>query len=111
MGGESGADWIPSSERIPGVDDGPRGASRRLIGRRLDKTEAKAVRTIALRQRQVECLQWVAAGKTSAEIAIVLKLSRKTVDEHIDNACRAFGVNGRVQAVVHALKHNLISHP
>jgi DNA-binding NarL/FixJ family response regulator len=35
-------------------------------------------------------------------------LSKKTVDEHIDNACKTFGVNGRIQAVVRALRLGLL---
>ena len=81
-------------------------ASRRLT--RSPPCSDAMVSTL-LKDRQVECLQWVAAGKSSSEIAVVLQLSRKTVDEHIDNACRTFGVNTRVQAVVRALSLNIIS--
>ncbi len=61
-----------------------------------------------LRSRQLECLHWAAHGKTSAEIGLILSLSRKTVDEHIENACRTFGVNGRIQAVARAIDIGLI---
>jgi LuxR family quorum sensing-dependent transcriptional regulator len=63
---------------------------------------------LALRSRQIECLHWAALGKTSTEIGMILSLSRKTVDEHIENACRKFGVNGRIQAVARAVDIGLI---
>jgi len=41
---------------------------------------------IDLGKREVETLTWAARGKTSAEIAQILGLSKRTVDFHIDNA-------------------------
>jgi DNA-binding CsgD family transcriptional regulator len=80
---------------------------QRLRGRISSPSTVLAARP-KLSLRQLECLQWVAGGKTSVEIASLLNLSAKTVDEHIDNACRGFGVNGRMQAVVQAIKFGLI---
>src|SRR6266404_9298338 len=41
---------------------------------------------VQLNDREVETLTWVARGKTSAEIAQILGLTKRTVDFHIDNA-------------------------
>jgi DNA-binding response OmpR family regulator len=39
---------------------------------------------VDLNEREVETLTWAARGKTSAEIAQILGLSKRTVDFHID---------------------------
>ena len=53
-----------------------------------------------LTYRQLECLQWVRAGKSSTDIAEILDISAGVVDEHIANACRRLGVGTRIQAVL-----------
>ena len=55
-----------------------------------------------LTYRQLECLQWVRAGKSSTDIAEILDISSGVVDEHIANACRRLGVGTRIQAVIAA---------
>jgi DNA-binding response OmpR family regulator len=59
-------------------------------------------RDVRLAQREIETLTWAARGKTSAEIAQILGLSKRTVDFHIDNARSKLGVATRTQAVVKA---------
>jgi DNA-binding NarL/FixJ family response regulator len=58
--------------------------------------------------REVETLTWVARGKTSAEIAQILNLSKRTVDFHIDNARAKLGAATRTEAVVKAADGGLI---
>ncbi|PNE56898.1 LuxR family transcriptional regulator [Paraburkholderia fungorum] len=55
-----------------------------------------------LTPRQLECLTWVARGKTSAEIGEILGRSRYTVDYHIDLAMEALNIRSRTAAAVHA---------
>lgn len=52
-----------------------------------------------LSPRELECLRWVAAGKTDKEIGIILSLSHETVKWHIDGARARFGSSTRAQAV------------
>lgn len=52
-----------------------------------------------LSPRQRACLEHAATGLTSAEIGERLGVSSRTVDEHLQAACRALGVRTRVQAV------------
>lgn len=52
-----------------------------------------------LSPRQAECLDLAATGLTSAAIAARLRLSPRTVDEHLMGACRTLGVRTRIQAV------------
>jgi len=61
-----------------------------------------------LSDREIETLTWAARGKTSAEIAQILNLSKRTVDFHIDNAKEKLGVATRIQAVIKAANGQLI---
>ena len=61
--------------------------------------------TYDLTERELECLRWAAAGKSDWEIGQILLISAKTVNYHIENAKRKFGVATRVQAIVCALRY------
>ena len=63
---------------------------------------------IDLNDREVETLTWVARGKTSAEIAKILDLSKRTIDFHIDNARSKLGAATRSEAVMKAADGGLI---
>ena len=63
---------------------------------------------VQLNDREVETLTWVARGKTSAEIAKILGLTKRTVDFHIDNARTKLGAATRTQAVIKAATGRLI---
>ena len=63
---------------------------------------------VQLNDREVETLTWVARGKTSAEIAQILGLTKRTVDFHIDNARTKLGAATRTQAVIKAATGRLI---
>jgi len=62
-----------------------------------------------LSPRQTACLTLAAQGKTSPEIASVLGISRRTVDQHIGEACGRLKVRTRVQAAATAVWLGLIS--
>jgi LuxR family quorum sensing-dependent transcriptional regulator len=53
----------------------------------------------ALTHRELECIRWVAAGKTDWEIASLLRVSQTTVRTHVDQARRKLGARSRSQAV------------
>jgi DNA-binding NarL/FixJ family response regulator len=63
---------------------------------------------VDLNEREVEGLTWVARGKTSAEIAIILGLAKRTVDFHLENARVKLGVRTRTEAVIKAVFGRLI---
>jgi DNA-binding response OmpR family regulator len=65
-------------------------------------------KTIALNEREVEVLTWAARGKTSAEIAKIIDLTKRTVDFHIDNARTKLGASTRTEAVLKAATGRLI---
>ena len=60
--------------------------------------------------REVEVLTWAARGKTSAEIAIIVGLSKRTIDFHLDNARVKLGAATRIEAAIKAVTGRLI-HP
>jgi DNA-binding response OmpR family regulator len=63
---------------------------------------------VELNDREVETLTWAARGKTSAEIAQILGLAKRTVDFHIDNARAKLGAATRVEAAIKAATGRLI---
>ncbi len=82
------------------------GAHYGLAARRLNAAPKQSDRQITHRQR--ECLLWVRAGKSSTVIGEILGISAATVNEHIGNACRTLGVATRVQAVIEAMRLELL---
>jgi LuxR family quorum sensing-dependent transcriptional regulator len=76
------------------------------LKRRSDAADAAKV---ALTPRQRECLQWARAGKTSWEIGEIIGVSERTVNFHIEEACRRLNVQTRQQAVIEAVIQGLIS--
>jgi DNA-binding NarL/FixJ family response regulator len=82
-----------------------------IIEARLNRVAREEVlsRVADLNEREVECLAWSARGKTSAEIAGTLGLAKRTVDFHIENACRKLNATTRIEAVAKATSARLIS--
>ncbi len=57
-----------------------------------------------LSRRELEVLRWIAEGKSDWQIGRILAISAKTVNYHIENVKRKFGVATRMQAVVSAIQ-------
>jgi len=55
--------------------------------------------TAPLTPRETECLQWVADGRSDAEIGRRIGISTATAHFHIEGAKRKLGVRSRVEAV------------
>ena len=53
-------------------------------------------------------LGWLKRGKSSWDISVILSISERTVNYHVDNIIRKLGVTNRLQAVFEALRMNLI---
>jgi LuxR family quorum sensing-dependent transcriptional regulator len=53
--------------------------------------------------REIECLQWVAQGKSDWEIGEILTISEATAHGYVESAKRKIGVATRMQAVVGAM--------
>jgi DNA-binding CsgD family transcriptional regulator len=65
-------------------------------------------RQINLNEREIEMLTWVARGKTSAQIAEMLDLPKRTVEFHLDNARTKLGASNRTEAALKATLGRLI---
>lgn len=62
-----------------------------------------------LTQREIDCLTWTAAGKTSLEISNILNLSEHTVNHYLNRATKKLDTVNRTQAVAKALRMGIIS--
>jgi DNA-binding CsgD family transcriptional regulator len=58
--------------------------------------------------RELECLRWVAAGKTDWEIGVILNLSASTVRFHVDRARIKLDARTRPQAVAQVMLLGLL---
>ncbi len=61
--------------------------------------------------RELDCLRWIAAGKTTWEIGRILSISEAGVNFHICNLRTKFGVNRRSDVVIKAIRLGLIALP
>lgn len=77
----------------------------RLAGVARTKLVPKLVK---LNKREIEVLTWVSRGKKSLEIARKLRLSKRTVDFHIDNARIKLRAATRTEAAIKAVASGLI---
>ena len=57
-----------------------------------------------LTKREKEVFDLLVQNKTTKQIAEILKISEKTVRNHISNAMQKLGVKGRAQAVVELIR-------
>lgn len=55
-----------------------------------------------LTAREAEVLRWVAAGKSDAQIAAVLRISARTVQKHLQHCYEKLGVESRTAAALRA---------
>ncbi|MGY3695690.1 DNA-binding CsgD family transcriptional regulator [Bradyrhizobium sp. USDA 3240] len=75
------------------------------IARRAD---ADCDKKVALSQRETSCIRWVAEGKSSWEIGMILQISENTVNFHIKNVMRKLGATSRIQAAIMAVRLNVL---
>jgi len=74
-------------------------------------SETRSDKNAAMTPREFECLYWLSRGKTTAEIAPLLKISERTVTFHITNICAKLGAANRTQAIAQAIFLKLIDSP
>lgn len=79
-----------------------------LFGRFCELGKVERVVIPVLSQREVECLRWTSAGKTSHEMALILQISEHTVNHYITLACRKLNTVNRIQAVALAIRLKII---
>lgn len=77
----------------------------RLVRSQDDSRSALAV---SLTPREREILVWVKDGKSTGDIASILKISQDTVKFHMKNVFQKLGATSRPQAIVIAIENKLI---
>jgi DNA-binding CsgD family transcriptional regulator len=75
----------------------------RKHGENLDSAELTT-----LSEREIECLTWVALGKTDVEIGEIMGRSPTTARFHVEKAIKKLGATGRTQAAAMASQLGLI---
>lgn len=65
-------------------------------------------RDIELTERELECLFWIAEGKTSDEMAMILGISRNTINNYITSVMRKTATKTRSEAIAYAVRNNLV---
>jgi DNA-binding CsgD family transcriptional regulator len=63
-------------------------------------SSAKPLAAYALTPRENEIAHWLAAGKTNPEIALILNVSPRTVEKHMEKILEKIGVENRTSAAV-----------
>lgn len=61
-----------------------------------------------LSEREIQCLNWTALGKTSYEIGIILDISLNTVNHYINNASRKLNCVNKTHAVAKCVQNGII---
>ena len=80
-----------------------------IVRSRLAQNPGAAPIQFTLTDREMEALTWVARGKSSADIAVLLNVSERTVNFHVNNVIRKVGVATRVQAAIQCALLGLIN--
>lgn len=80
----------------------------RLVERTLEIIPGRHLVDTNISQRENEVLQWIAEGKTSAEIATIMSLSEHTVNHYAMLAVQKLECVNRTQAVARSMRLGLI---
>ena len=73
--------------------------------------EVDQPKKVKLTPREKEVLMWIAAGKSSWEVAQIISRTESGVNYHLYNIRKKFDVSSRWVALVMALKQGLIRMP
>lgn len=103
-------------ESIDNIAAGGAAISPGMAGKLFDVTrqllrhqELVGARKPSLTGREIEVLGLVADGKTSRQIGDILFISENTVKNHIRNILDKLGMHSRNEAVLYAVRENLIT--
>jgi len=83
--------------------------SKRVIGSYLERLGNERPLREELTPRQREIVQLIAEGKSTKEIAFLLKVSVKTVEAHRFNLMRKLDIHNRAQLVTYAIQKKIVN--
>lgn len=75
----------------------------RIIDLQGDSDTELLKKTFLLTNRESEVLLWISQGKTNSEIGIILSMSPRTVNKHLEQIYKKLGVENRTTAAAAAL--------
>lgn len=104
-------DEIPEQiiEAVRGVARGETGWVSRKVAAKLSQILQKDQDGASdLTRREMDVLRLVVEAKTNGEIGMLLGISEKTVEKHLDTIFRKLGVASRVEAAVLAVRTDLL---
>lgn len=104
-------DEVPKEivDAIRGVARGEKGWLSRSVAAHLSQAvHAAASGPEQLTKRERQVLHHVVEGKTNAEIGVVLGISEKTVEKHLEHVFSKLDVSSRVEAAVLAVRDSLL---
>lgn len=104
-----GLSTLTAADLIGAFDMARRHLAARVAAREPQPSSHLMARDLEISQRQLDCLRWAQAGKSSADIGVILRISQRTVESHLVQICRRLGVRTRVQAICVAIELGLIS--
>jgi DNA-binding CsgD family transcriptional regulator len=83
-----------------------RDPDRRLLLReeRPTKVKLESFKPCSLSSREAQVLEWVSQGKTNKEIGVILEVSPRTVQKHLEHIYQKMGVESRTGAAAKAFE-------
>lgn len=92
-------------EAIRSVARGEQGWISRRVAAQLSQWQRRENEKVGkLSQRELEVLEALVNGKTNQEIGLLLGISEKTIEKHLDGIFVKLGVSSRVEAAVYATR-------
>jgi two-component system, NarL family, response regulator DegU len=95
---------------VRGVARGETGwVSRHILGRFSDWSQADETHSASvMKKRERQVLAQVIKGKTNQEIGLLLGISDKTVEKHLESIFRKLDVSSRTEAAVWATRQDIL---
>jgi DNA-binding CsgD family transcriptional regulator len=74
-----------------------------VASRRIQTEQRRILEGYHLTPRQKEALKWTAEGKTSWEVAVIMKCTEATVNYHLKTICNKLDAKNKTHAVYKAM--------
>src|SRR5690606_41009096 len=95
----------PRGDRFLSIDlvvDHAQGEHLLILAEEALASPVSALGSLGLTPREAEALSWVAQGKNNVEIGMILGVSARTVQKHLEHIFQKMGVESRTAATLRA---------